>query len=179
MAEIVVATLNVNFSEDTESSKSGVLKLEIDGRENGLNGGDTSFQPGDTVGFWLFKDSNVTLETPVPISTSGGVTGAGTGSLAVDEFITFSNSDTASLGYPPTGSVTLQWIGRAYKIDGTSVTTQTTLPERTRSQLRMADGSQMMGILRATYTANGSLYRLRSVPEDITEALIFAIGSVT
>jgi hypothetical protein len=43
----------------------------------------------------------------------------------------------------------------------------------------MADGSQMMGILRATYTSNGSLYRLRSVPEDITEALIFAIGSAT
>ena len=65
MAEIVVATLNVNFSEDAESSKSGVLKLEIDDRENGLNGGDTSFQPGDTVlalsalwangDLWLFK----------------------------------------------------------------------------------------------------------------------------
>lgn len=177
MAEVVVATLNVNFSEDTEATQ-GVLKLEIDDRENGLNGGDTSFQPGDTVGFWLFKDSNVTLNTSVPVSTSGGVTSAGSDSIEVDEYITFSNSDSASLGYPPSGSVSLDWIGRAYKISGTTVTTTSTLPERTRSQLKMADGSQVVGVLRAQYTASGSLYRLRSVPTDITEVLIFAIGTV-
>lgn len=177
MAEIVVATLNVNFAEDTEATQ-GVLKLEIDDREDGLNAGDTSFQPGDTVGFWLFKDSNVTLNTSVPVSTSGGVTSAGSASKEIDEYITFSNSDSASLGYPPSGSVTLEWIGRAYKIDGTSVTTTTVLPERTRSQLAMPDKTQVAGVLRARYNTSGSLYRLRSVPTDITEVLIFAIGTV-
>lgn len=177
MAEIVVATLNVNFTEDTEATQ-GVLKLEIDDREDGLNAGDTSFQPGDTVGFWLFRDSNVTLNTSVPISTSGGVTGSGLASKEIDEYITFSNSDSGSLGYPPSGAVSLEWVGRTYKIAGTTVTTTTVLPERTRSQLTMPDKAQVAGVLRARYTTTGSLYRLRQVPNDITEVLLFAIGTV-
>jgi hypothetical protein len=176
MAEVVVATLNVNFSADTAATE-GVLKLEIDDREDGLNAGDTSFAPGDTVGFWMFKDSNVTVEYG-PASTSGGVTSSGSASKTIDEYITFSNSDSGSLGYPPSGSVSLEWQGRCLKIVGTEVTTISTLPERTRSNLRMADGSSVAGVLRAQYTTTGSLYTLRAVPEDITEVLIMAIGSI-
>lgn len=176
MAEVVVATLNVNFSADTTATE-GVLKLEIDDREDGLNGGDTSFSPGDTVGFLMFKDSNVTVEYG-PASTSGGVTGSGSASKTIDEYITFSNSDSGSLGYPPSGAVSLQWQGRCFKIVGTEVTQTTALPDRTRSTLRMADGSSVAGVLRAQYTTTGSLYRLRSVPEDITDVLIIAIGSI-
>jgi len=177
MAEVVVATLNVNFAADTTADTTGVLKLEIDDREDGLNAGDTSFQPGDTVGFFLFKDSNVTVEYG-PAATSGGITTSGSASKTIDEYITFSNSDSGSLGYPPAGAVSLEWQGRCLKIVGTTVTTITTLPTRTRSQLRMADGSSVAGVLRAQYTTTGSLYTLRSVPEDIAEALIIAIGSI-
>ena len=177
MAEVVVATLNVNFAEDSTATQ-GVLKLEIDDREDGLNAGDTSFQPGDTVGFWLFKDSNVNLITATPISTSGGVTSAGSASKEIDEYLTFSNTDSSSLGYPPSGSVTLEWVGRDYKIAGTTVTVTTVLPERTRSQLAMPDKTQVAGVLRARYTTTGSLWRLRSVPTDITEALLFTIGEI-
>lgn len=176
MAEVVVATLNVNFSADTTATE-GVLKLEIDDREDGLNGGDTSFAPGDTVGFWMFKDSNVTVEYG-PAATAGGVTASGSASKTIDEYITFSNSDSGSLGYPPSGSVSLEWQGRCLKIVGTEVTQISTLPERTRSNLKMADGSSVAGVLRAQYTTTGSLYTLRSVHEDITEVLILAIGSI-
>lgn len=177
MAEVVVATLNVTFSDDTDTSTEGVLKLEIDDRETGLNGGDTSFEPGDTVGFWLFKDSNVTVVSG-PNSTSGGITSAGSASKDIDEYITFSNSDSASLGYPPSGAVTLNWEGRCYKIVDTTVTTHSALPDRTRSQLKMPSGVSVAGILRARYTTTGSLYLLQNVPTDITETLIFAIGTV-
>jgi hypothetical protein len=176
MAEVVVATLNVNFSEDTTATE-GVLKLEIDDREDGLNAGDTSFSPGDTVGFFLYKDSNVTVEYG-PAATSGGVTSSGSASKDIDEYITFSNSDSGSLGYPPSGSVSLEWQGRCLKIVGTEVTQTTALPERTRSNLKMADGSSVAGILRAQYSTTGSLYTLLSVPEDFTEVLIIAIGSI-
>jgi hypothetical protein len=176
MTEVVVATLNVNFSEDTTATE-GVLKMEIDDREDGLNAGDTSFSPGDNVGFFLYKDSNVTVEYG-PASTSGGITASGSASKDVDEYITFSNSDSGSLGYPPSGSVSLEWQGRCLKIVGTEVTQTTTLPERTRSNLKMADGSSVAGVLRAQYSTTGSLYTLRAVPEDITEVLIIAIGSI-
>jgi hypothetical protein len=177
MAEVVVATLNVNFAEDTTADTTGVLKLEIDDREDGLNAGDTSFQPGDTVGFFLFKDSNVTVEYG-PSATSGGITASGSASKDIDEYITFSNSDSGSLGYPPSGSVSLEWQGKCLKIVGTEVTQTTALPERTRSNLKMANGSSVAGVLRARYSTTGSLYTLRSVPKDITEVLIIAIGSV-
>ena len=181
MAELVVATLNVNFAADTGTTTEGSLKLEIDDRETGLNGGDTSFVPGDTVGFWLFKDSNVTVVAG-PTSTSGGITSAGTDTKTIDEYITFSNSDSGSLGYPPSGAVSLEWQGRCYRIvesnGSVSVTTISTLPDRTRSQLKMPNNENVAGVLRAQYTTTGSLYRLQSVPEDITEVLIFAIGQV-
>lgn len=46
MTEVVVATLNINFDADAAGGQ-GILKLELDDREDGLNGGDTSFAPGD------------------------------------------------------------------------------------------------------------------------------------
>ena len=65
MTELVVATLNINFSADTTAAQ-GQIKLEIDDRPEGLNKGDTSFAPGDTAYFFLFKDENVTLLTSIP-----------------------------------------------------------------------------------------------------------------
>jgi hypothetical protein len=43
----------------------------------------------------------------------------------------------------------------------------------------MPDKMQVAGVLRARYTTTGSLWRLRSVPNDITEVLLFAIGEIT
>lgn len=183
MTEVVVATLNVNFAEDSEAT-GGVLKLEIDNRSNGINGGDTSFEPGDDVGFFMFKDSNIDIIAG-PTSTSGGITTAqpSSGSKQLDEFISFSNSDSGSLGYPPSSGVDLEWMGRVYRIfedaDGRTRAvpyTNPPLPNRRYSQLKMPDN--VAGVLRAKYTATGSLHRLRSVPTDITEVMIFAIGEI-
>lgn len=180
MPSVVVATLSVNFSAETTGSE-GAIKMEVDDRAQGLNGGDTSFEPGDSVGFWLFKDGNVTIEAG-PTSTAGGITAAGSASKDIDEFIAFSNSDSGSLGYPTSGGVTLTWQGRVYKIveenGHATVTTWSGTLDRTYSQLKTSDGSKIAGVLRAVYTASGSLYRLQSVPTDITEVSIFAIGSI-
>lgn len=182
MTEIVVATLNVSFSPD-ETSTNASLKLELDDRETGLNHGDTSFAPGDDVYFFLFKDETVTLLTSTPKSTAGGVTSAGSGTKAVDESITFSNSDTGSLGYPPDANVQLEWVGRCYEIAENSldpstpiIKINTDLPEVTGSDLKMAGGKKVMGLLRSTYDSTGSLWKLSQVPKDLTETLLFAVG---
>lgn len=177
MAEVVVATLNVNFDADTTAA-SGVLKLEIDDREDGLNGGDTSFSPGDNVYFFMFKDDSVTLTTTVPQRTAGGITSAGSGTKSVDEYITFSNSDTASLGYPPDGAVSMEWVGSCYRLNRTTLVLNTTLPEVDGSELRMAGGIQVIGILHCTYQSTGSLWKLSGVPRDIPEVVVFAVGTV-
>ena len=177
MANIVVASLNVTFGEEEGTDGTeGQLKLEIDDRADGLNGGDTSFAPGDDVYFFRFSDSNVSVLEQ--FSTAGGISPSGTADKAVDENITFANSDTGSLSYPPSGSVSLSWLGRCYEIqtDG-SVSPNTTLPEVTRSNLKMAGGKKVAGILRAEYSSAGSLFKLSGVPVDFEEISLFAIGS--
>ena len=176
MAEVVVATLNVSVSDDATDEGGGVLKLEIDDREDGLNGGDTSFAPGDDAYYFLFKDANVTVihhET-----TAGGKSSAGSGTKAIDENITFSNSDTSSLGYPPSGGVTMKWLGRSFEIRGTQVLSNTSLPEVNGSELKMQGGKKVVGLLNCTYNATGDLFKLSGVPVDFPEALIFAVGTI-
>jgi hypothetical protein len=176
MIEYVVATLNVNFADKTDTI-SGVLKLEIDDRENGLNSGKTSFEPGDTVGIMMYQDGNVDLLVN-PTSTSGGLTREGGGSKEIDEFITFSNSESGSLGYPPSGTPDLQWQGQTFKIDDNKAVPFSAEIERSYSQLKIKDNFKIAGVLRARYTTSGIGYKLRSVPKDITEVLVFAIGKV-
>lgn len=180
MTEVVVATLNINFADDTGGANQGALKLEIDDREDGLNGGDTSFSPGDNAYFFLFKDETVTLLTTRPLVTAGGVTAASpaTGIKAVDENITFSNTDTGSLGYPPDGAVTMEWLGRSYELSGTTFRSNTALPEVNGSELSMAGGKKVFGLLKCTYNSTGSLWKLLNVPTDIPEVLALAVGTV-
>lgn len=180
MSEVVVATLNVTFDVDNADGdgNQGTIKLEIDDREDGLNGGDTSFAPGDDAFFFLFKDANVTLVTDVPTSTAGGVSSAGSDVKEVEDQISFSNSDTSSLNYPPNGSVTMEWVGRSYELKGTTLSRNSSLPEVNGSQLKMSGGKKMIGVLKCTYNSTGSLWKLSSVPEDITEVVIVAIGTV-
>lgn len=179
MTEVVVATLNVNFSSDSADAATGSIKLEIDDREDGLNGGDTSFAPGDNAFFFLFKDANVTLVTQVPERTAGGVTRAGSGTRELDENITFSNSNSASLNYPPDAGVTMSWIGRSFTLTGTTITANSELPEVHGSELRIASGKNVFGVLNCQYDSTGSLWKLSQVPVDITDVLLFAIGTVS
>lgn len=178
MAEVIVATLNVSFDADADTGDAqGVLKLEIDDREDGLNNGDTSFAPGDDAYYFLFKDDNITIHEHE--TTAGGKTAQGTGTKDIDENITFTNSDTSSLGYPPNGTVSMQWLGRSFEISGTTVRANTAVPEVDGSELRMAGGKKVIGLLNCTYEAQGDLYKLSNVPRDFKEVMIIAIGTAT
>lgn len=176
MTEVVVATLNVSF-DSTDSTTTGNIKLEIDDRVDGLNNGNTSFKPGDDAYYWLFKDDNVTVLEH--LCTAGGISGVGSDSKAIDETITFTNSDSGSLGYPPSGGVTMDWLGRSYQISGTTVSSNSSLPEVTRSELKMSNSKKVAGILRCRYTTTGTLHKLSGVPLDFKESMIIALGSIT
>lgn len=180
MTEVVVATLNINFEADAAAGGQGGLKLELDDRADGLNGGDTSFAPGDDAYFFLFKDDSVTLITTTPKSTAGGVSAASpaTGTKAVDENISFSNSDSGGLNYPPTGTVEMEWLGRAYELKGTELLPYTALPKLNGSELKIAGGKKVVGILNCMYNSTGSLWKLSSVPVDFPESMVIAIGTV-
>lgn len=178
MAELVVATLTVNFEESTAAT-NGTIKLEVDSRQDGANKGKTSFVPGDDVWYFLFKDSNITVIEH--FATAGGISGGLPTTLDKDENVTFSNSDTGSLGYPPFGSVSRQWLGRCYKIESDSATQQNDLPDVTYSSLIMPNSIKVAGVLKCTYNTSGELYKLKvekSIALQFKEVLIVALGKV-
>lgn len=109
----VTATITVGFGDDTEAAGvSGHLSAEIDDRPDGLNGGDTSFSPGDTAYFLVFKSSNVTYDAPIP--SAGSVVTAGTGlTVSREEDVDFPDTDTGTLGIPATAITSVTWLGRS------------------------------------------------------------------
>lgn len=185
--EVVVATLNVSFDSEA-ASVSGNLKLEIDDRPTGGNKGNTSFKPGDDVYYLQFKDSNVSITAHVATAGGTAMDGSVSGLKTIDEPITFSNSDTSSLGYPPDGAVTMEWLGKSFEVksavdtnDATktivTLVPNTTLPEIERSELRMADGKKVVGVLRCQYSSTADVYKLSKVPKDFKEAMIISVGT--
>lgn len=176
MTELVVATLNVNFSDES-SGDGGLLKLEIDDREDGLNQGNTSFKPGDDVYFFMFKHESVSLITSIPERTAGGVVSVGSGTKIIKENITFSNSETGSLSYLPDGVVSMTWLGRSLQYINSSVIANTSVPEISITDLKIPNGKKVFGILQCEYETTGTLWKLSKVPVDILEVLLIAFGT--
>ena len=48
------ATIRVSFGDGSSSVPGAHLSAEVDSRPTGLNGGKTSFQPGDSCWFLVF-----------------------------------------------------------------------------------------------------------------------------
>lgn len=174
-SNVVVATLNVSFGTDSSATdQNDVLKLELDDRSDGLNNGDTSFTVGDDVYYFLFKGD--TIEVLDHQTTAGGKTAVGNGTKTVDDNISFSNSDTSSLNYPPDGAITMHWLGRCYELKDDNLIPNTSLPEVNGSNLKMAGGKKVIGMLNCQYNSTGELYKLSGVPADFAEVMILAIG---
>lgn len=173
---VVVATLNVSFSDDVSGS-DGLLKLEIDDREGGPNGDDTSFKPGEDVYYLLFKASTVTLVSGGHFATAGGIVLQGPATKEIDENITFSNSNSGSLGYPSDGAVTFKWIGKCYSISKTGTVAPFNEYPDVDENGNLKLSKSVAGVLNAVYESTGTSYLLKGTPEDILEVLIIAIGT--
>lgn len=108
----VSATIQVSFGADVGEG-DGHLSAEIDDRSNGLNDGDTSFSPGDTAYFLVFKSQNVVYDTP--ISSAGSITAATVSGGYVErvEDLQFADTDTATLQVPASSIVSFEWFGRS------------------------------------------------------------------
>lgn len=165
----VTASLVVNFAEETGGGGGG-LTLEIDDREDGLNGGDTSFRPGDTVYYLLYVADRVTVDQHV--ATAGSRAEAGSGVRQVEEVVQFAGSKEGSLRYPATSAVTMEWIGQAHRTDGQSgaVTRQVIDQQSVRLSAPVA------GLLKCSYGAAFTAHRLSGVPTEIEQVLVFVAG---
>lgn len=98
----VTTSLQIVFAVE---GSSGEIKAEVDSRELGLNSGETQFYAGDSPGFLVFKEDGVgklRLE-----SSEGGIQSVTSGSIEVEEWLVFANSNSVGFQYPPNTGVAL------------------------------------------------------------------------
>lgn len=108
------ATIRVQFGNPDSvngSSTAGQLSAEVDTRSDGLNGGRSAFNPGETVYILIYKTDNVSVTDT--LCSAGSLTAQGTALVTVSEELMFEETDTATLGKPARSSLAgTVWYGR-------------------------------------------------------------------
>jgi hypothetical protein len=153
----ITASIVVNFDA---GDAEGILTAEIDGRENGLNGGETSFRPGDSPAFLVYKSPNVQVNEIV--ASAGSISNLGLGSSEESELISFANVREASPRKPISSGLSTKWLGN----NGGTVSLQNgklTIPNKA------------VAVLKADYVSDYNAYRLKNVPEELNGETSFDI----
>ena len=150
----ITTSIVVNFSAD-QSDAEGVLIVEVDDREDGLNGGNTSFIPGDKVAMLVYQTSNVAITKE--IATAGSLVSAGSGTRLIEkELITFTGSGkTANTRYPVSGGFSSEWLG----LSGGAVTQS---GETAITVAPPVENEPVVGVLSVTYTTSFTVRNLNS-----------------
>jgi hypothetical protein len=168
MASTVTASIVVQFTKS--ASSDAALVVEVDGRETadgGLNGGKTSFMPGDTVHLLLYKTSDVILDgyltslgSLFPVSLVPII-------IPVTEDISFAGETEAKVKYPIVSNFNYQWIGANNgPIVPVSETTLTIPPAPA--------GSYPVGVARVAYNTQALVFRLSHSDPGLAEYSIVA-----
>lgn len=167
----MAVSTNFQVSFGTSSTGTGVdayLSAEIDSRADGLNAGKTSFVPGDTAYFLVFKSDNVSYSAPIP--TAGTVTAGAAQTVEKTEDLQFSDADTATISIPTTALSSVQWLG-------------TSLGSLTLTGTTVKASAKGVAIARVTYNVTADSYALASPAtlDGLTDfsIMVYILGSVT
>lgn len=105
------ATIRVQFGNPDGSGSEGHLSAEVDSRPDGLNGGRSSFSPGETAYILVYKSDQVSITET--ICSAGSLSASGSAKVAVSEELMFEDGDTAQLGKPALSGIgQVLWYGR-------------------------------------------------------------------
>lgn len=111
-----MATVTTSLVVQFSNGNNGILTAEIDAREAGLNGGDTSFSPGDIAYFLVFKSPDVVLDLITSSIGSAAITSMGVGNYIVgdtgeEEWLSFADAKEADLSKPYSSGFEYEWFG--------------------------------------------------------------------
>ena len=164
----VTASIVVNFSDGGDSG-NGILMAEIDRRSDGLNNGKSTFYPGDSVGFLLYKGSNVNIDSVV--SSAGSIGPAGLQSITVKETVQFADKKVGTLQYPAKAIGGYKWLGN----DGG----QPSLVDEVNLHIE----EDIVGVLQVIYSTEAYGYVLSGVPHPLsgeyTYDVLVVVGAST
>lgn len=163
---MALATIRVQFgTPGAEGGASGHLSAEVDTRPNGLNGGKSSFSPGETVYVLVYKTDNVTIAET--LCSAGSLSAQGTTLVTLSDEVMFEDAETATLRVPAHGAISnTVWYGRALG----SLTVQSD-----RTTLRAA--VKGVGVAKVTYQALAHIYTLSS-PTSLNGETDFSILAI-
>lgn len=160
-------TITVRFTTPGAlGSGSATLSAEVDSREGGLNGGKSSFSPGEDVYILVFKSTNVSI---VAIEASAGsITAAGSTIVNKTEDLTFAGQNTASLPTPTSsGLSSTKWLGKS----GGAMTVGADQVTVTASSVT----DKQVAVARVSYSSTADVYKLSS-PATIDGEVEFTIA---
>jgi len=145
------ATIRVQFgSPDGQGTSEGHLSAEVDARPQGLNGGKTSFSPGETVYILVYKSDNVSITET--ICSAGSLSAQGTATVTVTDELMFEETDSAGLSVPARAGIDASvWYGRSLG----SLTLQV-------DKVTVKSAVKGVGVAKVTYEAQAQVYALAS-----------------
>jgi hypothetical protein len=163
----VTTNITVSFGTASEASQ-GHLSAEIDSRPEGKNNGQTSFAPGQTAYFLIYKSSNVTYDTPQSsLSGNSGITRYSTLTVSKTEDLTFAATNSATLNVPASGGLTVEWMGKAYG-------NLTLGSDKQTVTINVSDPTTVCGVARVTYNASADCWGL-TAPQTLNGSTEFSI----
>lgn len=158
---VITTSLVIDFKTDDDT---GILKAEIDSREGGYNDGITSFIPGDSPVFLVYKSPDVTIEGITASSGTVSLIASGSHSNSIDdsEYLTFANEREATPKYPISGGFSSKWLGT----NGGVVS---------ESEQKVVIPAKAVAVLKVDYTTLFDAYRLSNVPETLNGETSFPV----
>lgn len=162
MSEIRNA-IKVNFGAGSEAAAQHV-SVELDSRPDGLNQGRSSFLPGETAYFLIFRTPNIRIDHIIP--SAGSVRGANAGEVRKTEDISFDDAATSSLSVPASSIQSVTWLGNS--LGGLTLQGDRTTVKAISSGVAVA---------RVTYVASPDAYGIVS-PTHVNGEVDFSITVV-
>lgn len=173
-----VITTSFTISFGSGGGGGAVLKAEVDDRPDGSNGGNTSFIPGDNVGWLLFKTTLGQQEVTITgmKSSIGSIEGGAASSKEIKETLTFANDTAATLGYPISGGFkSVEWVGAnlgtLVMLDETAVKLQ---------GVEKSNTNPFAGVVEVVYDSPCQVYSLTNTlvtGKSSYEALVVVVGT--
>lgn len=162
------STIRVRFGSGAGGSGSNDhLSAEVDDRPAGPNAGKTSFLPGDTAWFLVYRSAGIELSME---SSAGSVTGGAEVTVTKTEDVSFEATSTATLPMPAQAVTGTIWLGRdlgALTLGADGMTLTAT--------------SSGVAVARVSYTAKALSYGLQSpssvAGENDFDVLVLITGS--
>lgn len=157
------ATITVKFGNANGGGDAvGHLSAEIDTRPTGLNGGNSSFDPGTNVAILIYKTDNVAI-TQTDCS-AGSLSMGEQETVTIAEDVTFMDEQETSLPVPATSTPSIEWFGRSLG----AITLKS-------DKMTLRAESKGVAVGRVTYQATASVLRLQS-PDSINGSTDFSIA---